>query len=55
MRRNNLADLVDEVDRIEAISANVFDALPRCTGRLERLGVLKVQRLGEPFATSVSA
>jgi hypothetical protein len=29
MRRNNLADLVDEVDRIEAISANVFDALPQ--------------------------
>jgi hypothetical protein len=36
MRRNNLADLVSEVDWIEVISADVFDTLLPRTGRPER-------------------
>ena len=45
MRRNNLADLVNAVDRIEVISTDVFDTLLLRTSRSERSRILKGERL----------
>lgn len=45
MRRNNLADLVDAVGRIEVISTDVFDTLLLRTSRSERSRILKGERL----------
>jgi len=55
MRRNNLADLVNRVDRIEVISTDVFDTLLPRTGRPERSRILKGERLSAPLATSISS
>ena len=45
MRRNNLADLVDAVGRIETISTDVFDTLLLRTSRSERSRILKGELL----------
>jgi hypothetical protein len=45
MRRDNLADLVNAVDRFEVICTDVFDTLPLRTNRSERSRILKGERL----------
>jgi hypothetical protein len=48
MRPNNLADLVNEVDRIGLIPANVFETLRPRKGRPERSRTLKGEQLSAP-------
>jgi len=45
MRRDNLADLVNAVGRVEVISTDVFDTLLLRTNRSERSRILKGERL----------
>jgi hypothetical protein len=45
MRQNNIADLVNAVDRIEVISTDVFDTLLLRNSRSERSRIMKGERL----------